>query len=47
MQNLTLDQMIRRAEGKVCEEGLQELKDKNYKTLDEALQDPNAPEWSY
>ena len=47
MQNLTLEQMIRRAEGKVCKKGLQELKSKNYKTLAEALGDPNAPEWSY
>ena len=47
MQNLTLEQMIQSAEGKVCEEGLRELKDKNYKTLEEALGDPNAPDWAY
>ena len=47
MQNLTLEQMIQNAEGKVCKKGLRELKDKNYKTLEEALGDPNAPEWAY
>ena len=47
MQNLTLEQMIQNAKGKVCKKGLRKLKDKNYKTLEEALGDPNAPEWAY
>jgi len=44
---MELQDMIKKARGKVCNDGLQELINMKYISVEEALKDYRAPEWAY